>query len=367
VQLSETYFYPTSGGQPHDTGILESATRQAEVSSVRLEDGGVWHRLEGEPFAVGTAVVGTLDWGRRYRHMQRHSAQHLLSQVFVQLNPAFETRSVSLTSALCTLDLAGDVQGADLGAAEVLVNRAAYANLGVRAFEVDESEVGSYPLRRPPKVSGRVRLVQMGDFELSACGGTHVRRTGEVLPVKIVRLERVKGCLARVHFMAGWEALDDLRAKHDLAAELALSFSAQPGEVIGRVEALRRELADTQRALTGSRHRLAQGLAERLYREAGGQPVVYRLEKDDADLLGPLAQALAAHKGAVALLGAVQGDRAQLLFARHEAGPGDMRDVLQVALARLGGRGGGSAARAQGSGAAAGLAAALEAAAEQLG
>jgi len=366
VRLSETYFYPTSGGQRHDTGVLESATEHAEVRDVQLRDGGVWHRLEGEAPGVGTPVSGTLDWARRYRHMQRHSAQHLLSQVFMQLDPAFETRSVSLLGPVCTLDLAGNPQPADLRSAEVLVNRVAYANLEILAFEIDEDELVSYPLRRPPKVSGRIRLVQMGDFERSACGGTHLRRTGEALPVKLTRLERIKGELARVSFMAGWEALDDLRAKHEGMAELALGFNTQPDTVPERVEALKLELSRAKRALTLSRQRLARNLAERLHREAEGRPVAFQLPPDDADLLGPLAQALAGYEGSVALLGAVQEGRAQLLFARHEDGHGDMNDVLQTALTQLDGRGGGNAVRAQGSGDAAGLAEALQAAAEQL-
>lgn len=366
VQLSESYFYPTSGGQPHDTGVLESAARQLEVSNVQYRDAQVWHRLRGEPFAVGTSLSGTLDWARRYRHMQRHSAQHLLSQVFVQLNPVFETRSVSLLGAVCTLDLSGNPQDDDLHHAEVLVNRAGYANHVVRAFEIDERDLGSYPLRRPPQVSGRIRLVQMGDFELSACGGTHLRRTGEALPIKITKRERVKGELARVSFMAGWEAFDDLRTKHESVGKMALEFSAQPGEVLGRVEALRLELSATKHALALSRHRLAQGLAEHLHNESGGQAVVYQLPAEDADLLASLAQLLASYEGTVALLGTVRGDRAQLLFVRHETASGDMQDTLQVALTRLNGRGGGSAARAQGSGDAFGLAAALSAAAKQL-
>ena len=365
VQLSETYFYPTSGGQLHDTGVLESGAEHAEVGDVQLRDGGVWHRLEGQPFAVGTPLSGTLDWARRYRHMQRHSAQHLLSQVFTQLDPAFETRSVSLSGPVCTLDLAGNPQPADLRSAEVLVNRVAYANLEILTFEIGEDDLEGYPLRRPPKVSGRIRVVQMGDFERSACGGTHLRRTGEALPVKLTRLERVKG-LARVSFMAGWEALDDLRAKHEQMGELALGFNTQPDAVPGRVEALKLELSRAKRALTLARQRLARTLAEQLRREAEGQPVVYQLPPEDADLLGPLAQSLTAYEGSVALLGAVQEGRAQLLFARHEAGLGDMRDVLQTVLTRLGGRGGGDAARAQGSGDVAGLAEALQAAAEQL-
>lgn len=366
VRLNQTYFYPTAGGQSHDTGVLESVAGRALVAEVKLEHGHIWHRLEGPLPEPGTPVTATLDWDRRYRHMQRHSAQHLLSGAFVQLNPAFETRSVSLQNAICTLDLAGEPHEGDLERAEVLVNRVAYANHEIRSFEVHESELERYPLRRPPKVTGRVRLVQMGDFDLSACGGTHLRRTAEVLPLKLLGQERVKGGLMRVRFTAGWEALDDYRAKHEIVTELARGFSAQPGEVTQRVEGVRLELAETKRALALSRHKLAESLGERLREGASDGIVVYPLTEEDADLLGPLAQELVRHPGTVALLAVVQEDRAQLLFARHEGSSADMRAVLDVALEQLGGRGGGSAARAQGGSAAAGLAAALEAAAHHL-
>lgn len=366
VGLEPSYFYPTSGGQPCDTGTLTFAGEQAAVVEVGLEGGTVWHRLEGPLLEPGTLVDAELDWGRRYRHMQRHTAQHLLSQAFVHLNPAFETRSVSLMGPVCTLDLGGGPGEADLARAETLVNEVGYRNLEVRAFEVHESEVQRYPLRRPPKVTGRVRLVQIGDFDLSACGGTHLKRTAEALPVKLLRLERVKGGLARVHFRAGWEALDDLGIKHDLVTALALGFNTQPGEVGARVEALRAELGGAQRALTDLRRRLAQSSAEGLLRRARDGLVVHTLHADDADLLGPLAGALTRHDQAVALLGAVTDGRAQLLFARGENAQADMGEALQVALAPLNGRGGGSAARAQGSGSAAGLEGALEAAAEHV-
>ena len=362
VRLAETYFYPTSGGQPFDTGSLSFNGQQAAVVEVGLEGRYVWHRLEGPVPEVGAAVDGTLEWSRRYRHMQRHTAQHLLSGAFVQLGGAFETRSVSLMGPVCTLDLGGNPAEPDLSRAETLVNDVCYQNLEIHSFEIDPSEVERYPLRRPPKVSGRVRLVQMGDFELSACGGTHLKSTAEALPVKLLRLERVKGGLARVHFRAGWEALGDFEQKHDLVTALALGFNTQPSKVGTRVEALRNELQDTQRALTDTRRRLAQGLAETLVQNQGSL-VVHTLDTADADLLGPLTQALVRRPGTASLLAAVTDGRAQLLFARADDARADMREVLSAALASLNGRGGGSAARAQGSGRAEGLAEALEAAA----
>lgn len=358
VRLSETFFYPTSGGQPHDTGVLEGGAGQTEVVEVKLMDAQIWHRLEGPPLEVGEPVDATLDWARRYRHMQRHSAQHLLSQVFTHLDPAFETRAVSLSGSVCTLDLSGEPDEDDLQHAEVLVNRVAYANLEIRAFEIDEREVARYPLRRPPKVSGRIRLVQMGDFELSACGGTHLRSTAEALPIKLLGRSRVRGGLVRVQFSAGWEALDDYRSKHESVEGLARGFSAQARDVPEHVAALKLELAGAKRALAENRKRLAQLLAETLRQGTEG-PICHILAPEDADLLAPLAHELVQCEGVVALLAVTQEGRAQLLFARHERGDADMRAALDTALAPLGGRGGGSAARAQGGGSATGLADAL--------
>lgn len=371
VRLHETYFYPTSGGQLHDTGVLESPTTKALVTDVTLKNGAIWHQLTGDllggsTLTVGDAVVGTLDWERRYRHMQRHTAQHLLSQVFVQLSPAFETRAVSLSGPVCTLDLAREPTLDEMTLAEMSVNRTGYAALPIRTFEIDELELDRYPLRRPPKVRGRIRLVEMGSFELSACGGTHLRSTAEALPIKLLGQTRVKGGLARVRFVAGWEALGDYRAKHNALSELALSFSAQPEEVPARVEGLRLEHSDLKHALKESRGRLAQLLAGGLLQFNPGGHVVYTLPEEDADLLGPLAQELVNHTGTVALLAAITGERAQLVFARHPEAHGDMLELLNTALGQLSGRGGGNSLRAQGGGDRKGLEAALREALERL-
>jgi alanyl-tRNA synthetase len=343
VRLEDTLFYPTSGGQPHDTGTLAGAA----VVDVKVAGGEVWHLVEGRP-ERGARVAGALDWPRRYRHMQRHSAQHLLSQAFWRLTPPFETRAVNLSGPVCTLDLAGAPSADDATRAETSALEAMYAALAVTTFEVAERELGRYPLRRPPKVAGRVRLVQMGDFELSACGGTHVRCTSEALPLKVLRLERVRG-LTRVHFVAGWEAQADYFSKHLLVTELAARFSAHPNDVGARVSALQAALHDLQRDLAAARQLLAEGLAERLSQSATDGVVCHLLGHDQTDLLAPLARRLT-EWGLTALLAAPHQDRVQLLFMRPTEGKGDLRDALHAALPLIHGRGGGSPARAQGSG-----------------
>ena len=345
VRLAQTLFYPTSGGQPHDTGSLDGVP----VLDVKLEDGAVWHLIQGE-LGEGTLVEGRIDWPRRYRHMQRHSAQHLLSQAFVRLSPAFATRAVSLSSEDCTVDLAGDPDEGTLQEAEALVNETAYRNLPIRAFEVDESELSAYPLRRPPKVRGRIRLVAMGEWELSACGGTHLAHTAEALPIKLLRLERIRGGLSRVHFCAGLEALEDYALKHRVAYGLAVALSTHVSELPARLEQLASQRDERGREVVRLQRQLAELTAARLLQAAGDtRPRIVTHQLGDAALLGPLADALVAEGGVVALLSAEQGGRTQLLFARSEDVPYRMNELLQTTLEPLGGRGGGREAYAQGS------------------
>ena len=347
VTLETSAFYPTSGGQPHDTGRLGGVP----VVDVTKRGHEVWHRLEGPAPRPGEEVEGVLDWERRYRHMQRHSAQHLLSQAFVRVSRAFETRSVSLRGPECTLDLAGDPADDDLLSAEGLANTFGYANQPIVSFEVDEDELADYPLRRPPKVHGRIRLVAMGDVEIAACGGTHLATTAEALPIKLLGSERVRGGLRRVTFRAGWEAFEDSGVKHALASDLVQRFSTPVDELPTRIARLRQELAEARAELASTREARADDLAARLVERAerrGGIRVV-RAEVEDA-LLEPALDALAQREDVVALLASRAGERARLAFVR---GPGvelDLRPALQAALAELGGRGGGRPERVQGAG-----------------
>lgn len=350
VALDRSAFYPESGGQPADTGTL-GGTR---VRDVQVRDGRVWHRVEGGPLEAGMEVAGEIDWERRFRHMQRHSAQHLLSQAFLHVDEAFETRSVGLGGPECTLDLAGGPSREALAQAEALVNRVAYRNLPIEAFEVDEADVPDYPLRRPPKVRGTVRLVKMGEFELSACGGTHLATTAEAAPIKILKAENIRGDLTRVTFRAGLEALDDYREKHEVAYGLAVDFSSRVGELPHRIAALSAAERANAQELSLLRERVAGLLAERLVADAvdvGGIRIVrHALPSADAELLRPLADALVAGPGTVALLAARDDAKAQLLFARSEDVEIDLRPVLRAALEPIDGRGGGRPERGQGGG-----------------
>jgi alanyl-tRNA synthetase len=358
VRLDASAFYPTSGGQPHDVGTLDDAV----VDDVRIaDDGAVEHRVPGPTGAwpAGRTVQGRVDGDRRARHRQRHSAQHLLSQAFVRTDPAFATRSVALTSADLTVDLAGEPDDEAIAAAERLANEAAYANWAVATFEVDEADLERFPLRRPPKVQGRVRLVAMGPdvaidpagaWEISACGGTHVRSTAEVAPIVVVGRERIRGGLTRVTFRAGWEAWAHHREAHAAATAAAVALTTSVADLPAKVVQLAGEAAALRRALTEARGRIAADLADALVGDAPapGTLVVAELDAADADVFAPLADALA-ERGATAVLAVVQGAKVEVI-ATSGAGV-DVRPALKAALDVVGGRGGGKPARAQGAGA----------------
>lgn len=369
LSLSDSVFYPTSGGQLHDTGRLRHEGGVARVVDV-VADGpdAVLHLVEGDVPDEGRAVHAEIDWDRRYRHMQRHTAQHLLSQAFLHVSPSFETRSVSLASADATVDLAGEPDDEDVAAAFDLARDWAYRTLPVRAFEVDEDAVASYPLRRPPKVAGRIRLVEMGEVELSACGGTHLRTTAETLPLLALGRQRIRGGLTRVTFRAGLEAGRRAERTVALADELARSFSARWDELPARVEALRDEVRAARHDADEARAAWAE--LRVVQAESGGRRIagasLVRIVVSDAAALPALAEASArVAPQALALLAAREDDRATLLF---QAGPEvpagtDLRVALQAALPHVEGRGGGKPDRVQGAGpATSGVEAALDAA-----
>lgn len=367
VRLAASAFYPTSGGQPHDLGSLDAVA----VVEVLLLEGEVWHRVATprSMWPLGQLVRGVIDADRRARHRQRHSAQHILSQALLQTDARFTTHAVSLMSADVTIDVAGDPDTRALSAAERCANEVAYAAWPVVAIVVDETQLARYPLRRPAKVRGSVRLVAMGPrvhddpsaaWELSACGGTHVRSTAEVAPIRVLRSERIRGGFTRVTFRAGWEAWEDYQLKHQVASRCAAVLSTGVPALFDQVQALLAEVSEGRRALAEARGLLAQQRAQALLATAGVGVLVIALEGHEAALLTPIADALAVF-GATAALGVVSKGQASLVLV---SGAGiDVRPALQAALPHIGGRGGGRPERAQGAGPrAAGLSAALAAA-----
>ena len=393
LTLDRSAFYPTSGGQLHDTGTLGGSS----VTDVKVVDGVVWHLVadavtdgaeadlapgsdtsadQAGGVRVGSEVVGVIDWERRFRHMQRHTGQHLLSQAFVRVGAAlgaeFGTRSVSLRGPDCTLDLTGDPDEDACAAAAVEADTAARRALPVTAFEVDERHLPEYRLRRPPKVGGSVRLVAIGDYDLVACGGTHVASSAELLPLVVLGSERVRGDLTRVTFRVGSEAVEDAAGKQAVIARLGVELSAQPGELPAQVARLQADLATARGELASARSLAAEHLVAaagaNATEVAGARLVRVTVRGEEAALFDALVDRCQSLGGSVALCAADLGSSVRVALTAGPDTDVDVRPALRAALERIEGRGGGRPDRGMGAGpGVAELEAALDAAAAVLG
>jgi alanyl-tRNA synthetase len=346
VYLDRTAFYPTSGGQPFDLGSLGGAP----VVDVVDEGERVAHLL-ATPIAgpaVGDTVHGDVDWQRRFDHMQQHTGQHLLSAVFADLF-GYETVSVHFGTDRSSLDL--DVGGIDakrLGRAEQRANEIVWQNRLVSvSFEDATSASG---LRKPPPREGTIRIVTIDALDRSACGGTHVRATGEIGAITLRGVERVRK-QARVEFLCGQRAIHQARADYEAISTIAQSVKASIAEAPALVAAQNAELREAiavRRRLEGE---LAIHEARALYdatQPASGGRRLAMVRRDTGSLedLRPLAMAFAALPHA-AFVACIASPPTVLLTAADDAGI-DAGAVLKTALAAAGGRGGGSSRLAQG-------------------
>jgi alanyl-tRNA synthetase len=339
VRLEETAFYPTAGGQACDTGRLEG---ERVVETVEDDDGSIWHALEGAVPGVGSRVTGEVDWARRLDHMQQHTGEHILGQAFYRLDR--HVVAVNMEGKVCTLDLSGDVSWDEATRAEQSANDAIWAAHPITTYEVMDTEIHRVPLRRTPKVSGSIRVVQIGDFDYSACGGTHLRSSAEVGMLKIFKLERVRGADTRVLFNCGNRLLPDYRFKHDFVSALGLRFSTALERVPQHTLSLLDELNVAKKDAANLRMKLAQAITS-----SHAEPVVV-LQLEDAALLGEVAKAFVSKPNTVAILGATDGSKVMLSVACGAGVTVKAGEVLKLGLPLVDGRGGGKPDLAQGSG-----------------
>ncbi len=346
VLLDATCFYPTSGGQPHDLGTLNG------VQIVDVVEAGedILHLL-ATPLAPGP-VRGIIDWNRRFDHMQQHSGQHILSQAFERELQA-DTVSFHLGNASSTIDVTLGSLDWDLAARiEELTNRIVFEDRPVTVREYSAAEVGALALRKAPIDKGIIRVVTVQDFDVCACGGTHVRATGEVGCIHIRGWERRRGQV-RVEFLCGWRALHDYRTENVTCQDLANRFSVGIGELPLAFSRLTEAEQTARQQMESLRKRLLDYELPHLADEAvqvGGVRVLCRLlEGYDAGNMRYLAQNLIREPGRAVLLAVVE-PTPQLCFARSEDTPLDMVQLFREVVTPYGGRGGGRPHVAQGGG-----------------
>jgi alanyl-tRNA synthetase len=383
VMLDRTAFYPTSGGQPFDTGLL-GPLRVVDV--IDDDSGSISHvvepRIQHPSLEAGTLILepgqgvrGVIDWERRFDHMQQHTGQHVLSAACSRL---FDVRTVSfhLGAAVSTIDLAREMTPAEIAAAEGEANRVVWEDRPVAIRFATAEEAAQLPLRKEPVRGGTLRLIDVEQFDLSACGGTHVARTGGIGVIAVAGWERFKGG-QRIEFVCGGRALNAFRSLRDVVSASVRLLSVLPEELPGSIERLQGEVKEQKRATIALQNDLVRYRAEEIAASAepvplkppldaargGPEPLegpdtttdfrlVARAVDADASGLKALAAAVTAAPGFVVVLVSTSTP-ALAVVARSRNVDVSAQKVLATLVATFGGRGGGRPEAAQGGGLAA--------------
>ena len=347
VILDRTAFYPASGGQPGDTGTL-GTVRVLEVEETA--SGSVLHLLDA-PVSPGP-VTGRIDWERRFDHMQQHSGQHVLSQAFLRSADA-KTASFHLGRETSTIDIEiARPSPEQIRAAEALAAGIVFEDRPVAVINVRPEDLPGLGLRKESQRQGEIRVIDVEGFDRSPCGGTHVRRTGEIGLIAVLGWEHYKG-MTRVEFVCGGRALKALQQARSLLDQIGSQFSAHPLDLPRLAEKLLDERSQLQKENARLMERMLEIEALELLGSADKTTcpitVCRNYDRRDLESVKVLARKLTAGDGVVAILGTVQ-DSAQVVVAKSADVPGDCGLAVRQAVAALGGRGGGKADMAQAGG-----------------
>jgi len=360
--LDRTAFYPTSGGQPFDIGkLVEAGEVGGErrgpygsavdvIETIDLDD-DVVHILSA-PLSEGATVHGEIDWTRRFDHMQQHTGQHILSAAFDRL---FENRTVSfhMGSDASTIDLQREASWDQIARAEGEANRVVAENREVAIRFVTSEHAAALPLRKEPAREGTLRLIDVKDFDLSACGGTHVSRTGAIGSLVITAAEKFKGG-TRVTFACGSRAIRAFQSLRDSVAGSVRLLSVLPRELPAAIERMQAETKDLRRTLRKFQEALASHEAAQLIGvsdvgSGAALVIVEALDGWDVSGLKAIATHIAAQANAAVALFSTASPHA-VVIARSPGVPVEATTVLSTLIERFGGRGGGKADLAQGGG-----------------
>ena len=340
--LDRTAFYPTSGGQPNDLGTLNG---MPVLDVYDDEPNNLVVHVTGSPIA-DAKVHGIIDRDRRRDHMQQHSGQHVLSQAFVELFN-WPTVSFHLGVLNSTIDLPVEtISREQLSQAETLANRIVEENRSVAVCYVAAENIAQVGLRKPTERSGDIRIIDISGFDKSACGGTHVRMTGEIGPVLITRTERAKK-QTRVEFLCGGRVLRYARDASRVLDSVSQTISSPPLESATAVKSIWQDLQDSRKRIDELETKLIAAEAADFPIEGGLAVGVFKgrgIEK-----LKLMAQKICVRPGIVALL-VDESDQVRIVFARSAEVTTDVAALLKKTLEKFGGKGGGKPNLAQAGG-----------------
>ena len=336
VSLDRTAFYPEGGGQPADTGVLN----RANVLDVQEHGGGILHMVD-RPLPVGAGVTGGVNWARRFRHMQQHTGEHIVSGVAHRFFGA-DNVGFHMGERAVTVDWNVRIGEAGLELIERMANEAVFRNIPVRAYFPGPEELRTLPYRSKKELSGAVRIVAVPGYDLCACCGTHVARTGEIGAVKIISSQNYKGG-TRITMVCGAQAMEDYREKQRSVSAVSGLLSAKPEEIPAAAKRLLRENAELKRSLAEARGSLLEWKASAVPEQSGN---LCRFEEAlSPDDLRRYATLLAHRCGGAAAVFAGRDGEYRYALA---CAAGDVRPFGKRMNAALEGRGGGSAELMQG-------------------
>lgn len=348
VILDQTAFYPTGGGQPHDTGTLNGIG----VYDVKEEEGEIRHYID-YPLEKGECTC-EIDWDRRFDHMQQHAGQHILSAAFEDTY-GYKTVGFHLGTEICTIDLEVPVlTETEVAQAEERANEVILENRPIEAVWVTEEEANAYPLRKAVAVSDNIRLVIISDFDYSGCGGTHPSETGQVCSLKVLHWEKQKKKV-RLSFVCGNRVLKQLHDKHQVIQSLTDLLNAPQQELASTASHHLEQQKNLEKSIEHLQEELISYEAQKLNDQA--------ILKNDYKLIKKVFRNIPAAKLRKLAINITQhSDRAVVLFINESddklqfvCGKGkelafNMKDFVAEVLPEINGKGGGSEELVQGGG-----------------
>lgn len=346
IVLDNTAFYPTGGGQPHDTGWIHGL----EIIDVEKVDDEIRHYTAADVSNISGEIFAKLNWTRRFDHMQQHTGQHILTAAFVELFD-MATTSFHLGTELVTIDLnVSDVTDEQLAAAEKRANEIILENRSIEIKWVSKDELANYNLRKDVSVDEDIRLVIIPDFDYNGCGGTHPTSTGQVGLLKILATEKMKQQI-RIHFVCGQRVLQQLAMRKNILSDVARQLNASEEQAAEAMRKFATATKQTEKNLKDAQDALLQYEAQALASEA---IAARTFENRSIQELQKLARFITEqNEQGIALLVATNDTKLQFVAARGKAQTTSMKTISAAVLPLINGKGGGNDILVQGGGEAA--------------
>ncbi|GAB4114586.1 MAG: serine-tRNA(Ala) deacylase AlaX [Candidatus Caldatribacteriota bacterium] len=350
--LDQTIFYPTSGGQPYDQGFIQNIP----VVEVLEEGEDIIHVLQQEwEGQEQEEVISKIDWTRRFDHMQQHTGQHILSGALMKIW-GIETVSFHLGEKYCTLDInKADLTSEEIKNIEFNANKIIFENKPVESYFIEQQEeLKRLNLRKEVKRKGKIRIVEVKDFDISACGGTHCRTSGEIGLIKITRWER-KGENIRLEFICGQRAWKDYFWKNEMIKDISTKLTVKDAELAEAIDRLLEERREIKKELREYKEKwqeyeISQILGEFPPREDGIRVIKRIFKEKKFPEVRDLIQRMVNLEEKVIIFGGMIDNGGKIIFACSKNLNYDMKRLVKEAEKFIEGRGGGSINFAQSGG-----------------